>query len=246
MSLAFAGLPYGDRPPAEALAAGLTLARASGCAAVQLDATAPGMRARELDRSARRDIAATIKRHGLGFSGLDAWIPETHFASPQHADRAIEAVAQACGLAGELARLTESRPAVVCVTLPEEPSAELVSAIVAGAMSAGVRVADFSAGLTEPGAIIGTGFDPASEITAGADVLNCAAARSGGIIDARLTDASKFGRVPVGQGVLDVREYRAVLTTVSTVRSITIDVRGLPDPITAVRLAADEWEGAAV
>src|SRR5690606_13026801 len=71
----------GPRAPIEAAAK-------AGFRAVALDASAAGLRPRDLDRSARRDLAALLRRLELAFAGLDLWIPPEHFASPEHADRA--------------------------------------------------------------------------------------------------------------------------------------------------------------
>ncbi|MFT3684963.1 MAG: hypothetical protein QM783_08570 [Phycisphaerales bacterium] len=100
---------------------------------MQLDGTVAGMRARELDRSARRDVAATLKREGAAFSGIDLWVPERHFVEAAHVDRAVRAVSEACGLAGEVARLTEAGGVTVCVTLPAGVMPAVVSEIGAAA-----------------------------------------------------------------------------------------------------------------
>lgn len=225
----------------------MNAARVSGCTAVQLDATAPEMRARELDRSARRDIAAILRRNALTFTGLDLWIPEEHYLSPQHADRAIEAVIQAFGLAGDLARLVEnSSSPSVCIALPEKPSRELVSTLVSAAMSAGVRIADYHAGVEESGAVLGVGIDPATELLAQRDPVRVAGSSSLVLHDARLTDATPRGRMVVGQGNLDIRAYHAVLRTLTLLRHVVIDTRDVTQPADAAQRAGAAWRASAV
>ena len=66
--------PLGEQPRA-------ALARLSklGFRHVQLDATQPGLRPRELDRSARRHLAATLRRPEDSPIGVDLWVPASHF-----------------------------------------------------------------------------------------------------------------------------------------------------------------------
>lgn len=203
------------------------------------------MRARELDRSARRDIAAILRRNGMAFTGLDLWIPDDHFSSPQHAQRAIEAVTQACGLAGELAKLVEgSGSPCICFTLPEKRSRELISTLVSAALSAGVRLADYHATISESGEVLGVGLDPASELLAQRDPLIRASSSNWVLSDARLTDATPRGRMVVGHGKLDVRAYHAVLRTTTTLRHVVIDTRDLTQPADAAKQAGAAWRDA--
>lgn len=247
-SLALTGLETAHLAPAAAFQAGMNTARVAGCSAVQLDGAATEMRARDLDRSARRDIASIIRRNGLVFTGLDLWIPERHFVSPQHADRAVEAVTQACGLAGELAKLVEgSGTPTVCITLPEAHPREMVSTLVSAAVSAGVVIADHNGTVEGRGAVLGVGLDPASVLLAQGNPLKLVTSLSGaGVLnDARLTDATPRGRMVVGQGRLDVAAYQALLRTFTTIRHVVIDVRDLSEPTDAAQIAAAAWAEAA-
>ena len=88
-----------------------------GCRAVQLSATASGLKPRELDRSARRDLAAVIRRVGLTVSGVDCLVPPEHFAKPEHQDRAVAAVGAACEFASEMASLLPAGYPTAAVTL---------------------------------------------------------------------------------------------------------------------------------
>ncbi|MBY0307145.1 MAG: hypothetical protein K2Q09_00240 [Phycisphaerales bacterium] len=243
-SLALASVGGGEDDAARRLRAGLALARAGGCGAVQLDGSSGGMRARELDRSARRDVAATLKREGVAFSGVDLWVPERHFAEAAHVDRALRAVVEACGLAGELAKLTDAESRVsVCVTVAKSAAPAAVAAIGGAAMGAGVVVADYGPGERVVEDSIGAGFDPAAELAAGRDPLARLGEMGGTVADARLTDSTRVGRCAVGDGSLDVRAYRAVLETVTAVRWVVVDVRGVSRGAGAVGGAVGAWEG---
>ncbi|MEM7756072.1 MAG: hypothetical protein AAF297_10600, partial [Planctomycetota bacterium] len=75
-------------PALPASKAAIGAVSAMGARAIQLDATRAGLRPRDLERSARRDLAATMRREELAFSGVDLWIPPHHFVDPDRADRA--------------------------------------------------------------------------------------------------------------------------------------------------------------
>jgi hypothetical protein len=107
---------------------------AAGYRGVQLSATDPETRPRELSMSARRDLAATMTRLELACSGIDLFIPPAHFADPSHMARAFEATEAAIEFAGMLGR--------VPVTLPLGPrdAGEFLSAITAVATRHGVDI----------------------------------------------------------------------------------------------------------
>lgn len=236
-SLALAGVGVDASDPARRLREGVELARVRGCGAVQLDGSAAGMRARELDRSARRDVAATLKREGIGFSGIDLWVPERHFVETANVDRAVRAVVEACGLAGDLARLMEARGVTVCVSLHAGVTPAVVGEISAAALGAGVTMADYGPGAEG----VGLGFDPAAELVAGRDPLARLGEVGPRVADARLTDSTRIGRCAVGSGSLDVRGYRAVLETVTALRWAVVDVRGVVGAEGAVGAAVEAW-----
>ncbi|HZW06906.1 MAG TPA: hypothetical protein VFF65_07260 [Phycisphaerales bacterium] len=240
-SLAFAGLFHGEAPPARRFREGVSLARASGCEAVQLDAMATGMRAKDLDRSGRRELAAILKREGLSLSGIDLWIPSEHYADKARMDRALEAFREACGLAAEVARLVEAPSPTVSVTLPPKTTVELVDAVVRPAMATGVQIADFNRYEDRIAGILGEGFDPGGIILAGGDANMSVVASTRGMIDARLTDATRHSRCIVGRGELDVTAYRATLESLGMVRWVTVDVRSMIDPVRAAREAVEAW-----
>lgn len=152
-----------------------------GARAVQLDAARSGLRPRELGRSARRDVASTLRRCGLAFSGLDLMIPARHFVDPAHADRAAVALRAALELAAELSDLCETPASisaganrVVCVSLEGDAGREAVEPLadVAGALNARIADHQWPAQVAErrevaigldAAAIAGAGCDPVAE-----------------------------------------------------------------------------------
>jgi sugar phosphate isomerase/epimerase len=196
---------------------------------IQLDAALAGIRPRELDRSARRDLAALLKRTGLSLSGVDLWIPPPHFASAAHADRAAEAVLNACTLVAELARLTDASSRVVAVELPDAALPGIEESLAAGALREGVAIADhrWPREARGSGGAIGAGIDPASLIAAGADPAMEVARLAQPPIQARLSDLSGAGRVVAGAGRLDLAAYEAALLTRGLATPLVVDVRGL-------------------
>jgi sugar phosphate isomerase/epimerase len=223
LSLGLAGLEAaadvaGADGAGDRLRAQLGLARRLGVRWVQLDGTAPGMRARELGRSARRDLAGVLRRGGVGPSGVDLWVPPEHFVSPAHADRAITAALEAIGLAGELARQSAApRGAVVSLMLPlaDEPGAEpaaevgaVRAALAERAEREGVTVADHAWVPGESAQARGSrfmgrlaaGLDPAGVLMAGGEPLAAAASLGHLLASARLSDVTAAGRRAVGPG----------------------------------------------
>src|ERR1043165_6678148 len=109
---------------------------------IQLDATMPGLRPRDLDRSARRDVGTLLRRLGLSLSGLDLWIPEGDFVDPARVSRALGAMESAIELAADLRGAAESRDPVLSVRLPAEIDASTRSQLASAADRSGVRIAD--------------------------------------------------------------------------------------------------------
>lgn len=110
--------------------------REMGFAHVQLSAAQNGLRPRELDQSARRDLLATLRRRELSVSGIDAWIPPEHFLDTAHVDRAVGAVLDAIDLAGDLGRVP------VSLGLPGELVDAVCSVLVERADHRGVGLAE--------------------------------------------------------------------------------------------------------
>jgi sugar phosphate isomerase/epimerase len=228
------------------------IARA-GARAVQLDATAAGIRPRELDRSGRRDLAALLRRSEMVCSGVDAMIPAEHLLRPETADRAVASVLGAIDLAADLAGLASGAVvtraagtgACVGVVLDPKTPADVRHAIADRAASRGVRVADYAWPIAEAGGgapagadgAIGVGLDPASALAAGADAVSLAATLGARLAQARVSDVARapgIGRVAPGSGRLDLGAYLVTLAAVGYGRHAVVDLQGLRDPGGAV------------
>lgn len=212
-----------------------------GARAVTLDGALPGLRARELGRSARRDLAALLGRAELGFAGIDLWIPTEHFGAGEHADRAVAAVGEALELASELAGLAGG-DAVVSVSLPEDGAAR--PALLAAAERTGAAIAD----VRWPAAAdaIGVGLDPATLIAAGADPIEASSGVADRLVSARLSDLGPAGRIEPGAegGRLDLGAYAAVLGSLTELDRVIVDLRGLRGVDHAARRVLERWSSA--
>ncbi len=244
ISISLAGLTFPKTPglagDPRALIMWVVGLKSEAIRAVQLDATMAGVRARELDRSARRDLASLIRRQGLGVSGLDLWVPPEHFAAAAQVDRALAAVKGAIGLAADLASLTQCPEGrVVCMELPETTSGDVAGEIAEAALGAAVEVADFglSRAKAAAGGPIGVGVDPAAMLAAGQDPAVEVPKLAATPIAARLCDWMGGGRYSVGKGKLDRLAYEATLATKGFSRPLVLDLRGLHDADAAARAA---------
>lgn len=274
LSLALAGLDLSDAAGTLLLGeplfrAQLDLARRWRIAAVQLNAAAAGLRARELSRTGRRDLAALLRRSDVALSGGDLWIPPEHFIRPEHADRAVAAVLDAIELLADLAQLnsTPSAPPL-SLMLPANTPESIIQTISDRATTCGVPVADFTFTQTAPSptggsastppnppksppspdAPIGPGVDPAGIFMAGGDPIALAARLGASLRAARLSDVSSAGRRAVGGprslgGRLDVQRYAITLGAVTKVPFVTLDLRQVPDQLDAAPRAISAWRG---
>jgi len=239
------------QPPRRAL----SLIGEQGFAAVQLDATLPGIRPRELDATARRDLLASAQRTGLQIAGVDFFIPPDHYCDPQHADRAVAAAIGACSLAGGLGRVPLS------LNLPvAKVDASVAQMIADSADAQGVALAIHDEadtdGLsrwlkTHAPPHVGVGLDPAALLIRDRDPSAAAQSFSKQLRVARLSDASKGqadgGRRVVGSGSLAVMPYRVSIDLApNRVGPVVLDLRGMSSPIDAMRSAKAAWDKAAV
>lgn len=254
-SIALSGLP---RVPGQPWSVGpreaIAWARGVGARCVQIDASASGVRPREMDRSARRDLAAHIRRHGLTLSGADLWIPPEHFVDPAHLDRALSAVAAALEFVAEVGGLSGEVDAGaglglhVAVVLPPAIASDALQHLSRAALKSGCVLADFGVerwasadvlSAAGPDASIGRGVDPGAILQAAGqtnvDVPALVAGWPQPPVAARLSDATVFGRVPVGEGRLDASAYEAVLVTRGFGGALVVDARGVRDPDAAAR-----------
>jgi len=219
---------------------------ALGVRGIALDAAAPDFRPRELTRSARRDLAASLRRRELEFTGLDLWIPPEHFSEATNAHRAIDAVNQAAEMSSELAGLVggRSKP-VVSVVLPMEMNPTERDAIGANAQRVGAIIADHQPEPCEHVAGIGIGIDPTMVLMTGKSAGKAVTHAGKDLASVRLSDLSAMGRCVVGAqgGKLDVRGYAGALI-VAGQEWIVLDVREMPEPRVAADRARQAWSEA--
>lgn len=227
MSLALVGLkaPVSLREQVE-------WAASKGFRAVQLNAAAAGARPRELGRSARRDIGAMLRRQELTLSGVDLWIPASHFLDPAYADHAVSTACEAIDFASDLAQLTSGR-ASLSLHLPDDRAAGagLLQTLADRCQRAGARIADHAwppapAQDSDP---IGVGVDPATILLAGDAPESALAQVAKRLVGARLSDISAAGRVTPGRGRLDLLEYFVAASMVPAASPLVLDLRGITD-----------------
>jgi sugar phosphate isomerase/epimerase len=219
------GAPWGGSPREM-----IEWAARSGVRGLHLDAACAGIRPRELDRSARRDIASLLRRLQLSFSGVDLWIPPEHFTEAMHVDRAVEAACAAMTFAGEIAGLNASARPAVGLVLPAAAPTEVLRTIAAAAEVAGVLVADHAWPPREGDRWgIGIGIDPAAVLMSGDASPHVAVSRSSAALaSARLSDVASHGRVVPGTGRLDLLAYEVALATAGFAGPVIVDPRGVP------------------
>ena len=239
LSLSIAGLEPG---PAMSWSAGaraaLEWAASLGYRCVQLDGRS--LRARELDRGGRRDVAALLRRLGLSVSGIDLWIPPEHFASATDADRAVSAATGALELAAELAGLVSGSCPVLSLTLPAKPVAGVIEALAGVCAQFGAVVADH-AWPVHAGGTLAVGIDPAALLVAGADPVMEVAKLAAVPASARLSDLAAEGRVIPGTGGLDLAAYDAALAVRGYQGPRVVDLRSLRDQAAAADSIRRSW-----
>lgn len=228
----------------------ISAAAAMGYRSVQVSATQPGLRPRELDAGDRRGLRGALSRIGVSCGGIDLWIPPSHFADRAHVDRAISALDGACGLAADLGRC------VVCTAFPPQLPAETWQAIAASADRHGVRIADFAlregdepARADVPLELVGVGIDPAALIAAGIEPAMHAAARGRHIAAARIVDLLASGmRGPPGEpsgARLDLAAFAASLALGGASPQCCADARQWADPRAGLASTLARWTGTA-
>lgn len=221
---------------------------AQGARGVQLSAAQPGLRPRELDGSARRDLRAVFRRLELECSGIDAFVPPDQFTDGVTSERAIDAVRHSCALASEMGRVP------VCVSLPA-PSTEAakearrqdaIAALVSAASSHGVLLANI-ADNSAPWPPIGVCIDPAAALASKREPDAVVLASAGRIVAARIVDLLKSGtRGPIGhpEGQLECLDYRISLESAGFSGLPVIDARGWADPRAGAVRSLAAWRDA--
>lgn len=257
LSLALAGIQSAGAPAAD-LRERIPWVRKIGFSAVHLNAAAPGIRPRDLDRSARRDLAAIIRREGLDLSGADLWIPPEHFLEPAQCDRAIAATLGTIELLADMAGLVRgmgsatARP-VLSLALPGSMTEAALGELTGAADRAGVRIADHTlphrtaSPRFEPA--IGIGIDPAALLASGLDPAAQVSALGARVASARLSDVARNiggGRVIPGsrEGKLDLLAYAIALATSEYRGWIVADTRSLTQPEASATAVCESWRGA--
>jgi sugar phosphate isomerase/epimerase len=203
------------------------------------------------DRSARRDLAVTCGRHGVEIAGIDFWIPPAHFLDPAHVDRAVAAVAETIGLAGDVGR----GPVSLSLPVPaDDAEADRLGAVLEfladRAEVAGVILADhaFPAEGRERPESVGIGVDPAACLAAGHDPVLAVAGAGPALAAVRLVDLLTSGmRGPIGDpaaGQLDFDAYRLAVAMSGLARPVVVDLRQWVDPWGGLARAQSVWMGA--
>lgn len=242
LSISLAGLTR-DLAPAELTARRLIEHAATfGLRAIRLDGTMPGLRARELDRSARRDLASFLRRLGPGFGGIDLWIPPEHFADTARAERAFTTVYEAIDLCAELATLDgRSAGRTLSLTLPANAD-DIARQVAEAADRARIRIADHGPGAsTRAAGPIGVGVDPAALLSRDLDPGREVARLSDRVVAPRLSDTDGIGRVTPGEGRLDLLAYAIALSTSLAGIDVVLDPRGLRTPDSQIRESINNW-----
>jgi len=221
-----------------------------GLADVQLDATLPGTRPRELDRRARHDLLALARRRGLTPSGLDCFVPTAHLtAAAPELDRATAALLAAVTLAADLGRLPLSLALPPLDELAPDAFDALLEAADAHAVPLALHAEPQLTALRDKLNTLGSplvrlGIDAASCLIADHD-LNAAAASD--IASLRLADAIRdrdrqWQRCPLGQGDLDLTAaYLAAELTPRLGQPVLLDLSRLDNPRAALSTAVRQW-----
>ncbi len=214
---------------------------------IQLDATLATIRPRELDQRARKDLLSLLRRHELTPTGIDFFIPSRDYLQKEKLDRAMSATRAAIELAADLGRLP------VSLSLPvKEMDESLLGALVEAALSRDVTLAVYAEDQLEEllgwvNAVdlptLGVGLDPAALLARGIDPVRTTHQWASRLRVARVSDAARTARCPLGQGDLSVLEYRVAVDLAAGLGAIprVLDLRGLADPWTALRVGLSRW-----
>ncbi len=206
---------------------------------VQLSGGMTGMRPRDLDRSARRDLKVRMQRCDLTPSGIDLWIPVDHFTDPATNDAAVNAVVAAFELSADIGAGS------VSIQLPESLDTDMVQFLAAQSDRYSVSVADHGLGTYEE---FGCGCDPATLIQAGYDphrrVSEMTSTDGAGLTAVRVSDCDDLGRVALGSGQLDIVAYRGAVATIPWHEAVILDLRRVLNPWQAMVTGQAAWDAA--
>lgn len=214
-----------------------------GWRAIQLSAAMPGTRPRELGASARRDLAATLRRTELIPAGMDLWIPQEHFLDSATVDRAIASFDAACSLASDLGISALS----VVMPDPAQVDEQVLEVIQGSSVKHGVLIADHRIPYADVNEIEAAGIDPAACLSVDRDPVDVVLELSARLVAPRLSDLATTGfrGVPGGSGGrLDIQAYRASVATVLPNSHMTLDLRQLTTPWQCMNAARAAWRAA--
>lgn len=218
-----------------------------GLRGVQLSAAFAATRPRDLDRSARRDLAATLARHELLCSGIDLFIPPAHFSDPALVTRAVDAVLGAIGLASDLGRVPLTAP------IPAEGAAEARAVAAESALRLGVTMLEpvttgGDAGPLRPEPPFLACVDTAAVLAAGGDPVSAVVSLGRSLGGVRVVDLLRSGlRGPIlerGESRLDAGALRAALELAEPL-SLAADGAGRILPVLDARQWTTPREGVA-
>jgi sugar phosphate isomerase/epimerase len=231
----------------------------AGFRAVQLDLTLPGLRPRDLDQRARKDLLALLTRSGISLAGADLFIPKRHFSEAEHLDRAMSAAIAGLHLAADLGRVPLSL-ALPVSAMSDQARETLVAAADAHGVRLAVHGEDQADALFEWMAqvdlpALGAGLDPAAVLMRNRDPAALAQRLGKRLTVARLSDIAGTGgadddaaglRAALGNGDLDIAGYRiAVDLAGGRVGPVVLDLRGMENPMAAAAQADTQWSKAA-
>jgi sugar phosphate isomerase/epimerase len=225
--------------------------RGGECRMAQLSAALPGLRPRELDQRARRDVLGLLSRNGLALSGLDLMIPHRDWSDVSTQQRAIDAVGSAVKLAGDFGRVPLSLSLPIAALTDAMRRELLTCADGCGVMLAIHAEGELDALLAwldaEDQPMLKAAVDPAALLAGGEGPADAVIRLAKHLRVARLDDFSRTsltaagGRCPLGEGDLNLLNYRAALSTITKLQSLLIELRDLPDPVSALQTALDVW-----
>ena len=226
---------------------------AAGFSRVQLDAALPGIRPRELDKRARKDLLALVGRHGMTVAGLDLFIPRKDFLTADRVDRATSAVLGAIEFAADLGRIPLHLP-LPAKALAEDLKATFIDAAdgrgIALAVHAEDQLDDLAAWVDDVDLpCLGMSVDPAALLAAGLNPVDLVHQHAKRLTGARLSDVSigdSTTRCAIGEGELDVVAYRVALDLATRRHGgVVLDLRNVEQPLRAAAAARDTWDDAA-
>lgn len=237
LAVALAGLERADE--ASGVRGAIEWAGRLGFEGIAIDAADKETRPRLLDRSARRDLAAAMRRSELVSAGVELWLPPAHLDDPARADHAVSAMIAAIELAAELAALTHGQPCFITTVRAARDGGitpvarEALHLITARASALGVEIgeAGWPAIESDAGSPLGVALDPAAIIAHGDDpVAALARLHTDGLLRAiRLNDLGRSGRVPVGSeaGRLDTEALIISAAALGARPMMVLDLAGL-------------------